>query len=102
MRWGCRRARSLPLARTEHEIARAFERVAGLAEGACTGCPFEGVYHPGASGGWVHELLAARLLVADEGLTWADALGRELTAHDVAALRVWKATQARLRASSTP
>lgn len=48
------------------------------------------------TGGHLGELLNARLLVADEHLTWGDALGRELTAADVDALGAWKQSRARL------
>ena len=69
----------------------------GVAQGACDGCPFEGVYH-GGDGGWLSELLGARLLVADEHLPWPDALARPLAAVDVEALRVWKGATARINA----
>lgn len=94
-RWGCGRSRSLPLARRERSLAEAFERLIGAPSGACPGCPFEGVYHPEP---WLSELLSARVMVSDLSLSWADALGRELTHHDVIALRWWLTARARLDA----
>lgn len=76
-------------------MAESVEKTLGLPEGACAGCPFEGVYQRGVTGGHLAELLNARLLVADEHLTWADALGRELVAADVDALGAWKQARAR-------
>lgn len=79
-------------------MAQSFARTLGLEEGDVGGCPFEGVYHPGVTGGHLAELLDARLLVADERVAWEDALGRGLTAADVDALAAFKRAKARLDA----
>lgn len=80
----------------EADVAAAFERTLSLPAGTCAGCPFEGVYHARLSGGHVGELLDARLLVADEHLTWMHALGREPVAVDVEGLRAFRYAKARL------
>ena len=97
-RWGCGRARSLPLAKTEADLAAAFERLVGAPRGSCDGCPFEGIYDPRVTGGWLAELLGARVLVVDEHLSWADALERPLHHVDVVALRWWKTASTKLLA----
>lgn len=76
-------------------MAEAFERWLGVPKGSCTGCPFEGVFRAELTGGWLHELLRARVLVADCGVPWAEALGRPLIPADTAALAAWKSGQAR-------
>lgn len=94
-RWGCGARERRPLPVIEQGLARAFERTVGAAPGSCEECPFEGLYRP-TDGGWLSELLAARLLVADENLPWLDALGRPLAAVDVDALTAFKRASARL------
>lgn len=79
-------------------MARSVEKILGYAEGEVCECPFEGIYHPAVTGGHLAELLDARLLVADEHVTWTDALGRELTAADVDALAAFKRAKARIDA----
>lgn len=98
-RWGCggRRGERGP---AERAVAQSFARTLGLAESDVAGCPFEGVYHPGVTGGHLAELLDARLLVADEHVAWEDALGRPLTAADVDALAAFKRAKARLDAAA--
>lgn len=90
-RWGCGTHHSTtdPILRT---VAESFSEFAGT-PGVVRGCPFEGVFR---GDGWVQELQAARVLVADEGVPWPDALGRDLTAVDVQALSVLKRTENRL------
>lgn len=87
-----------PLAPKERGIVDAYERQVGIPSGSCPGCPFEGV-HGGLdlTGGWLAELLDARVLVSDEGLTWVDALdGREIVAVDRDALLAFKRADAKL------
>lgn len=83
-------------------MAQAFERLVGAPKGSCTGCPFEGVYDPRVTGGWLGELLGARVLVVDEHLPWEDALERPLTHPDIIALRWWKTTSTKLSALKAP
>lgn len=97
-RWGCG-GRQGKRGVTERLVAGSVEKLLGLPEGACGGCPFEGVYHRGASGGHVGELLNARLLVVDEHLPWEEALGRPLAAVDVDALAAFKHARARIEAA---
>lgn len=90
-RWGCGSGRdttdSLLL-----DVAESFAAFFNI-EGGLRSCPFQDVY---MGDGWVQELQAARVLVADEKLAWPDALGRDLTAVDVQALTVLKRTESRL------
>lgn len=96
-RWGCggRRGERGP---AERAAAESFAKTLGLDPADVVGCPFEGVYHHGVTGGHLAELLDARLLVADERVAWEDALGRALTAADVDALAAFKRAKARLDA----
>lgn len=96
-RWGCG-GRSGERGPAELAVAESFAKVLGLAPGDVAGCPFEGIYHPGVTGGHLGELLDARLLVADEHVSWEDALGRPLTAADVDALGAFKRAKARIDA----
>ena len=97
-----------PLARREAGIAEAYEKLMGLPAGSCPGCPFEGVQGGvDLTGGHLSELLDARVLVADEGLEWVDALnGRPFVAVDRDALLAFKRADARIarleRATLTP
>lgn len=61
--------------------------------GVVRGCPFEDVFR---GDGWVQELQDARVQVADNGVPWPDALGRDLAAVDVQALAVLKRAENRL------
>jgi hypothetical protein len=79
-------------------MAAAFERLVGAPRGSCAGCPFEGVYDAAVTGGWIGELLGARVLVVDEHLSWADALERPLNHVDIIALRWWKTASSKLLA----
>lgn len=67
----------------------------------CEGCPFESVYRP--EGGWTHEVFDGMSLTSTGdggvGLTWPEALGREVTAADrEAILAVQRARAAMTRA----
>ena len=67
----------------------------------CEGCPFESVYQP--EGSWTREVFDAMCLTSTGdggvGLTWPDALGREVTAADrEAILAVQRARGAMTRA----
>ena len=90
-RWGCGTGRPTadPLLTT---VAESFSEFAGM-PGVVRGCPFEGVFR---GDGWVQELQDARVQVADNGVPWPDALGRDLTAVDVQALAVLKRAENRL------
>lgn len=94
-RWGCG-GRSGTRGKGEIAVAASVEKTLFLPKGTCAGCPFEGVYHASMNGGHVGELLDARLLVADEHLTWMHALGREPVAVDVEGLRAFRHAKARL------
>lgn len=85
--WRCPGAKA-PAARTPaamQALADGFWRAVspGLA-GACPGCPFAEVYHPGST--WTREVFDAMALTStgDGGaaLPWDVALGREITAAD--------------------
>lgn len=96
-RWGCGGG---PPKRGKREdaVAASVEKALALPAGACARCPFEGLYRPEMSGGHAGELLDARLLVADEHVTWREALGRDLTHVDVEGLRAFRMAKARLDA----
>lgn len=97
-RWGCGGGEPR-LRKPERDLLALVERTLALPDGACGGrCPFEGVYHPRVTGGHLGELLDARLLVADEHLSWQAALGREPVAIDVEGLRAFRYAMARLDA----
>lgn len=97
-RWGC--GGPPKWGKAEHAVASSIEKTLRLPEGTCAGsCPFAGIYDPAATGGHLGELLDARLLVADEHVTWREALGRDLTWVDVEALRARKLAAARLDAA---
>ena len=97
MRWGCN-GRRAARGKREDAVAASVEKTLALPAGACAGCPFEGLYHPALNGGHVGELLDARLLVADEHMTWEDALGRPLVWVDVEGVRAYRVARARLDA----
>lgn len=95
VRWGCA-GREGKRGKVELAVIASVEKTLNLPKGTCVGCPFEGVYHPHLSGGHVGEILDARLLVADEHLTWLWTLGREPVAIDVEGLRAFRYARARL------
>lgn len=94
-RWGCG-GRCPARGLRENLVAEAAEKTLNLPPGTVEGCPFEGVYHPGVTGGHLGELLDARMLVHDEHLSWEDALGRPLTAADVDGIDSFKRAKARI------
>lgn len=88
--WGCPSGGQPP--GHLRSVARAFAALFDAPPG--DGCPFQGVYH---GDGWCQELQLARVLVQDEGLSWAQALGRPLAAIDRDALVVTRHAEATVR-----
>lgn len=86
--WRCPGARGPLAARTPAAMSMLAEGFWRVVEprlaGACPGCPFAGVFHPGSD--WTREVFDAMALTTTgdggAGLTWREALGREITAAD--------------------